>query len=47
MHDSWESIVGGGTHVHMVIRVYRLLATHLSTQNLNCSIGDNFVGVHV
>jgi len=31
----------------MVIRMNRLLAAHLSAQKLNCSVGDDLVGVHV
>ena len=31
----------------MVIRMNWLLAAHLSAQNLNCSVRDDLVGVHV
>jgi len=31
----------------MVVGVDRLLATHLATEDLNCSVRDDFVGVHV
>jgi len=47
MHDGWEGIVGASGHVDVVVGVDWLLAAHLSAEDLDCSVGDDFVGVHV
>lgn len=47
VHDSGECVVGGGTHVDVVIGVDGLLAAHGAAQNLNSAVGDDLVGVHV
>jgi hypothetical protein len=40
-------IVGTLRHVHVVVRVNWLLAAQFTTQNLDGSVGDNLVNVHV
>lgn len=40
-------VVGALRHVDMVVRVNGLLAAQLSTQDLDGSVGDDFVDVHV
>ena len=47
VHDGGEGVVGGGAAVDVVVGVDGLLAAHLSAQNLNGSVGDDLVGVHV
>lgn len=47
MHDGREGIVGGGGTVDVVVGVYRLLAAHLASQDLDGSVADDFIGVHV
>lgn len=47
VHDGGEGVVGGGGHVDVVVGVDGLLASHLSTQDLNGTVGDDLVGVHV
>lgn len=47
VHNSGERIVGRSGHVDMVVRVNGLLATLLSSKNLNSAVRDDLVGVHV
>lgn len=47
VHNGREGIVGRGGHVDMVVGVDRLLAAHGPAQDLNCTVGDDLVGVHV
>lgn len=47
VHDGGEGVVGGGGHVDVVVGVDGLLGTHLATENLNGTVGDDLVGVHV
>ncbi|KAH3686523.1 hypothetical protein WICPIJ_002501 [Wickerhamomyces pijperi] len=47
VHDSWESVVGRLGLVDVVVWVDWLLGTQLTAQQLNGSVGDDFVGVHV
>lgn len=47
VHNGREGIVGRGGHVDMVVGVDRLLAAHGSAQDLNCTVGDDLVGIHV
>lgn len=47
VHDSGEGVVGGGTHVDVVVGVDGLLAAHLAAEDLNGAVGDDLVGVHV
>lgn len=47
VHDSGEGIVGGGATVDVVVRVDRLLAAHLTPEDLDSTVGYDFIGVHV
>lgn len=47
MHDGREGVIRGGRHVDVVVGMDGLLGTHLSSQDLNGTVRDNFVGVHV
>jgi hypothetical protein len=47
VHDGGEGVVGGSGHVNVVVGVDGLLGSHLSSENLNSTVGDNLVGVHV
>jgi len=47
VHDSGEGVVGGGRHIDVVVRVNGLLGAHGTTQNLDSTVGDDLVGVHV
>jgi len=47
VHDSREGVVGGRAHVDVVVGVDGLLAAHGAAQNLNGTVGDDLVGVHV
>lgn len=47
VHDSGEGVVGGGGHVDVVVGVDGLLGTHGTTEDLNGTVGDDLVGVHV
>ena len=33
--------------INMVIRVYRFLGTHLAAHQLNCTVADNLIDIHV
>lgn len=47
VHDGREGVVGGGRAVDVVVGVDGLLGTHGATEDLDSSVGDDFVGVHV
>ena len=47
MHDGGEGVVGGGGHVDVVVGVDGLLGAHGATEDLNGTVGDDLVGVHV
>jgi len=47
VHDGGEGVVRGRAHVDVIVGVHRLLGTHLSTENLDRAVGDDFVRVHV
>jgi hypothetical protein len=47
MHDSREGIVRRGRHVDVVVRVDRLLGAHSSAHDLDRTVRDDLVGVHV
>ncbi|KAI6752933.1 hypothetical protein HG531_005102 [Fusarium graminearum] len=47
VHDGRKSVVGGSAAVDVVIGVDRLLAAHGTAKNLNGTVGDDLVGVHV
>ena len=47
MHDGGEGVVGGGAAVDMVVGVDGLLAAHLAAEDLNGTVGDDLVSVHV
>lgn len=47
VHDTGESVVGGGAHVDMVVGVDRLLGSHLTTEHLNGTVRDNLISIHV
>lgn len=47
MHDGWEGVVGGGRHVDVIVWVDGLFAAFLTAEDLDGTVGDYFVGVHV
>lgn len=47
VHDGREGIVGGGTAVDVVVGMNWRLAAHLAAENLNGTVGNDLVGVHV
>jgi hypothetical protein len=47
VHNGREGVVGGGGHVDVVVGVNGLLGAHFPAENLNGTVGDNLVGVHV
>jgi hypothetical protein len=47
VHDGGEGVIGGGGHVNVVVGVDGLLGAHGATEDLNSTVGDNLVGVHV
>ena len=47
VHSSGERVVGRGRHVDVVVGVDGLLGAHGATQDLNSTVGDHFVRVHV
>jgi len=46
VHDGWESIIGRLGAIHVVIWVYHFRA-ELTSKDLNRTVRDDFVGVHV
>ncbi len=47
MHGSGERVVGRSGHIDVVVGVDGLLGAHLAPQDLNGTVGDDFVRVHV
>ena len=47
MHDGREAIVGRGGHVDVIIGVDGFLGAHGAAQDLNGTVRDDLVGVHV
>lgn len=47
MHGSGERVVGRGGHVDVVVGVDRLLGAHGTPKDLNGTVRDDLVGVHV
>ena len=47
VHDGREGVVGGSGSVDVVVGVDGLLATHLAAEDLNGTVRDDLVGVHV
>lgn len=47
VHDGGEGVVGRGAAVDVVVRVDGRLAANLATEELNGTVGDDLVGVHV
>lgn len=47
VHDSGESVVRRLGHVDVVVGVNRLLGTKLAAKQLNCTVGNDLVRVHV
>ena len=47
VHDGREGVVGRGRAVDVVVGVYRLLAAHLASEDLDGTVADDLVGVHV
>lgn len=47
VHDGGEGVVGRSRAVDVVVGVHRLLGAHLAAQNLDGSVADDLVGVHV
>jgi len=47
VHDGGEGIVGGGASIDVVVGVDGLLAAHLAAEDLNGTVGNDLVGVHV
>jgi hypothetical protein len=40
-------VVGRLTHIHMPVRVNHRVVTLVEAEDLQCAVGDDFVGVHV
>lgn len=47
MHDGGEGVIGRGGHVDVVVGVDRLLAAHCAAEDLDGTVGDDLVGVHI
>lgn len=47
VHDGGEGVVGGGASVDVVVGVDGRLGAHLAAQDLDSTVGDDLVGVHV
>lgn len=47
VHDGGEGIVGGRGSVNVVVGMDRLFGAHLATEDLNCTVRDDLVGIHV
>lgn len=47
VHDGGERVVGAGRHVDVVVGVDWFLASHFPSKNFDCSVGDDFVGIHI
>ena len=47
VHGGGEGVVGRGRHVDVVVGVDGLLSSHGASQDLNRTVRDDFVGVHV
>lgn len=47
MHNSWEGVVGRLRHVDMVIWMDGVFGPELTTEKRDCTVGYNFVDVHV
>ena len=47
VHGGGEGVVGGLGHVDVVVRVDGLLGTELASEELNRTVGDDLVDVHV
>ena len=46
MHHSWEAIVWGLRPVNMIVRMNKLRAK-ITTENLNSSVSNDLIGIHV
>ena len=46
MHDCWKGVIGRLTHIDMVVGV-DLLVSKLASEDLDGSICDDFVAIHV
>jgi hypothetical protein len=47
VHGSGEGVIGRSGHVDVVVGVDRLLGALYSSEDLNGTVGDDLVGVHV
>src|SRR5665213_1509561 len=47
VHRRWKRVIRGLRHVDMIVRMDRSFASHVSTKQLNCTVSDHFVDVHV
>src|SRR5207249_3499043 len=47
MHCRRNDIIAGLTHVHMIVRMDRLLVAYLAAERLDRSIRDDLIGIHV
>src|SRR5439155_16499580 len=47
IHRSWERVVRRLRHVHMVIRMHRLMAAERLAGDLRAAVRDHLVDVHV
>ena len=47
MHRRGEAIVARLPHVHMIVRVHGLFATHRAAEQLDRAVGNDLVGIHV
>ena len=47
VHCRWKGVVRRLRHVDVIVRMYRLLRSHFAARNLNRTIRDDLVHVHV
>ena len=47
MHGCGESIIGGLTHIDVVIGVDGLFGAEFASEHLTGSVGDDFIDIHI
>ena len=47
VHRRRKRVVRGLRHVHVIVRMHRLLRAHLTAGDLDRAVGDDFVDIHV
>jgi len=47
MHDGGEGVIGTGGHIDMIIGVDWFLGTQFASQDLDGTIGNDLIGIHV